>query len=141
MSIYKPRDYLNLALILIHHLALKCAFGESYNELYSRYNYSPPSYMMSVFHQLQVDAIYQYLPSIDMHNIFSLSWELSTPSVWDRYDMCNIYKIYTILFHFIYWFSFSFYCLSYIVRVPYSFEEYDVRNYQMNNIKNKLCVN
>ena len=64
MSIYKPRDYLNLALILINHLALKCAFGESYNELYSRYNYSPPSYMMSVFHQLQVDAIYQYLPSL-----------------------------------------------------------------------------
>ena len=31
---------------------LKCAFGESYNDLYPGTTYSPPSYMMSVFHQL-----------------------------------------------------------------------------------------
>ena len=45
-----------------NRFALKCAFGESYNDLYPGTIYSPPSHDVRFSLKLQVDTI--YLPSL-----------------------------------------------------------------------------
>ena len=74
-EIYKPRLLITCA--YNNRFALKCAFGESYNDLYPGTIYSPPSYdahfpsaIMSSWYYL-----FTFIGIFDYENINTLVWD------------------------------------------------------------------